>query len=100
VIGIFHTPDQFLDESFKLIHPFDHPACTRDVLSRTLFETLVIGHSALAQKRHATLKFYTNLAKQLAVQEDKGTPILDRASKTAWPFLLSTGDLPCAKQTK
>ena len=65
------NPDQFLDKSFKLIHPFDHPACTRDVLSRTLFETLVIGPSALAQKRHATLKFYTDLAKQLAVQEDK-----------------------------
>ena len=51
-IGIFHTPAQLLDKSFKLIHPFDHPACklfppfdhpacTRDVLSRALFETLV-----------------------------------------------------------
>ena len=71
VIGIFHTPDQFLDKSFKLIHAFDHPACTRDVLSRALFETLVTGPSALAEKRTATLNYYAELARKLAPQEDK-----------------------------
>jgi hypothetical protein len=67
VIGIFHTPDQCLDKSFKVIHPFVHPACTRDVLSRALFETLVTGPSALAEKRTATLNYYAELARKLAL---------------------------------
>ena len=71
MIGIFHTPDQCLDKSFKVIHPFVHPACTRDVLSRALFETLVTGPSALAEKRTATLNYYAELARKLAPQVDK-----------------------------
>ena len=71
VIGIFHTPDQFLDKSFNLTHPFDHPASTRDVFSRALFETLITGPSALAEKSAATLKYYAELAQRLAAQEDK-----------------------------
>jgi hypothetical protein len=54
-----------------LTHPFDHPASTRDVFSRALFETLVTGPSALAEKSAATLKYYAELAQRLAAQEDK-----------------------------
>ena len=56
---------------FNLTHPFDHPASTRDVFSRALFETLITGPSALAEKSAATLKYYAELAQRLAAQEDK-----------------------------
>ena len=54
-----------------MFHPFGHLACARDVLSRAMFETLVTGPSALAEKRTATLNYYAELARKLAPQEDK-----------------------------
>ena len=45
-----------------MFHPFGH---------RALFETLVTGPSALAEKRTATLNYYAELARKLAPQVDK-----------------------------
>ena len=67
--AIFHTPEQFLDKSATLQHPFDGLFAVEDIIRKNLFDMLTKGFSFVANQRLQFAKKVAGWSKELASEE-------------------------------
>ncbi|CAE7566848.1 unnamed protein product [Symbiodinium sp. CCMP2592] len=74
-LGVYASPDEFLDGCRGVTHPFDHLHAAPDRLKQCIFDMLVNGPTWVVQRRAALLKKWTSWASDLEVEERalKGT---------------------------
>jgi hypothetical protein len=69
VVGVYHSPDSFINKALKLDHPFDHPANVKDVLSHAMFKLLTEGPEKVCNDREAALEKYNRISRSLSKKE-------------------------------
>ena len=69
--GVYHTPQEFVQESAKVVHPFDSAVTIDGPNLRAIAYTLEHGVKAVEQKRLTVLEHYRALAKSLEPAERK-----------------------------
>ena len=70
-IGIFRSPQQFLKEAQKLVHPFDTSFMIEDDVKKNIFFLLTEGPAAMERRRTDVLKYYLQRKEELAWEEEK-----------------------------
>ena len=69
--GVYHTPQEFVQEASKVVHPFDSAVTIDGPNLRAIAYILEHGVKAVEQKRLAILEHYRALAKSLEPAERK-----------------------------
>ena len=67
--GVYHTPQEFLQEATKVTHPFDSAVTIDGPNLRAIAFTLEHGVRAVSQKRRALLEHYRAIERSLRDQE-------------------------------
>ena len=67
--GVYHTPQEFLQEATKVTHPFDSAVTIDGPNLRAIAFTLEHGVKAVSQKRRALLEHYRAIERSLRDQE-------------------------------
>ena len=67
--GVYHSHQEFLEEAFKLSHPFDGTASLQDDLLEVVFEHLTEGMEFIGQKRELVFAHYEARRAALEVEE-------------------------------
>ncbi|CAE7434029.1 SLC24A2 [Symbiodinium sp. CCMP2592] len=70
-VGVYATPDEFLEEAKGLRHPFETFAVIPDEVKRKLHEALVKGPEWVGRQRVATLNKWLEWAKELEEPESR-----------------------------
>ncbi len=68
-VGIFHTPEEFTDKAFKVVHPFDSSTTVSDVAKRNMFWLLTHGKDEVRAYREDVFSGYERMASELADRE-------------------------------
>ena len=69
--GVYRTPLLWIDNSLSVVHPFDCFHAVPDDMMRVIFTLMTQEPSQIAQERAATLKQWTQWARELAADEKK-----------------------------
>lgn len=70
-IGVFRTPDQFLEEAKTVQHPFDDCSMVSDDAKRAIFTVLTEGVQGVEDLREAAFQYYEQLDRMLSDQEQR-----------------------------
>ncbi|CAE6946874.1 SLC24A2 [Symbiodinium sp. CCMP2592] len=76
-LGVFATPDAFVDAAKDLLHPFAASAVLSPIVKRRLFEALTKGPEWVQRQRCSKLKLWLSWAKELQVAEGEMKGKLD-----------------------
>ncbi|CAE7251922.1 unnamed protein product [Symbiodinium sp. CCMP2592] len=76
-LGVFATPDEFVDAAKDLLHPFAASAVLSPIVKRRLFEALTKGPEWVQRQRCSKLKLWLSWAKELQVAEGEMKGKLD-----------------------
>lgn len=68
-LGVFRSPDEFVDLACNLQHPFDNSSGVSDDLKRNLFFLLTAGPAAVQDKRDQVLGHYRRRKQELESHE-------------------------------
>ncbi|CAE7555695.1 SLC24A2, partial [Symbiodinium sp. CCMP2592] len=68
-LGVYASPDEFLDGCRRVTHPFDHLHAAPDRLKQCIFDMLVNGPTWVVQRRAALLRKWTSWASDLEGEE-------------------------------
>ena len=68
-IGVFRTPDQFLEEAKSVQHPFDDCSTVSDDAKRAIFALLTEGVQGVSDAREAAFQYYEQLEGMLESHE-------------------------------
>ena len=79
VLGVFHSPEEFVSKALVAVHPFDKMDVLPDALLRKLHEALVRGPAWVQQSRAKTLDKWLRWARQSQAQEEEVHSSLDPA---------------------
>ena len=79
VLGVFHSPEEFVSKALVAVHPFDKMDVLPDALKRKLHEVLVRGPAWVQQSRAKTLDKWLRWARQSQAQEEEVHSSLDPA---------------------
>ena len=69
--GVYRTPLLWIDNSLSVVHPFDCFHAVPDDMMRVIFTLMTQEPSQIAQERAATLKQWTQWARELTADEKK-----------------------------
>lgn len=69
VYGIFHTPEEFLQQAYQLRHPFNIPVASDVDNLEALAKTLQLGKLEVMKHRLGQIKKYRDLAASLEAEE-------------------------------
>ncbi|CAE7816597.1 SLC24A2 [Symbiodinium sp. CCMP2592] len=76
-LGVFATPDEFVDAAKDLLHPFAASAVLSPIVKRRLFEALTKGPEWVQRQRCSKLKLWLSWAKELQIAEGEMKSKLD-----------------------
>ena len=79
VLGVFHSPEEFVSKALAAVHPFDKLDVLPDIVKRKMHEALVRGPAWVQQSRAKTLDKWLRWARQSQAQEDEVHASLDPA---------------------
>ena len=71
VIGVFHSPEEFVAKALATVHPFDKLDVLPDVLKRKIYEALVRGPAWVQQSRAKTMDTWLRWARQSQAHEEE-----------------------------
>ena len=70
-IGYPWSPDEFLEQSKKVIHPFDDQVVVPQRIAQIIHDAAVKGKDWVKNKRSSNLKWYTMRLKEFEVEEER-----------------------------
>ena len=79
VLGVFHSPEEFVSKALVAVHPFDKLDVLPDTLKRKMHEALVRRPASAQQSRAKTLDKRLRWARQSQAQEEEVHASLDPA---------------------
>ncbi|CAE7559207.1 unnamed protein product [Symbiodinium natans] len=68
-LGVYASPEEFVDECLNVEHPFDQLHAAPDVLKQCLFDMLTKGPAWVVDRRAKLLKKWTQWARDLEAEE-------------------------------
>ena len=70
-VGVYRTPDEFLQDALRLEHPFDTTALVEDDVKRNIFTLLTKGPKAIDKWREEVFLHYEKVAQDLSQKEEQ-----------------------------
>eukprot|EP00435_Cladocopium_sp_Y103_P039589 s268_g10.t1 len=68
-VGVYRTPEEFLEEALRVSHPFDSDASVPDDVKRTIFKLLTEGPELVQREREQAFQYYEELKISLEQEE-------------------------------
>ena len=78
-VGIYRTPDEFVEAALRLSHPFDGSSYVDDAVKRNIFELYTLGAKGVKDKRLQAFAYYKRRQLELQSRENALHAMLEPA---------------------